>query len=267
MVWVFLLLGAAVVAVLRKESFPAERLLQKPSPLPPPGKPAPPANAKLAGKVPPTISGLDFTDPKGLMSAATAAQEAGYVETAKALASRAQDLGDVVSAVEKGSTTPLRSPIKGVPDARWSAFVNLFKGRNPAEVSAMNQLGLFNISFLRLRDLKLATSVFQRDKGSSGKVWDGEFIAPMTLERFLSSPTVQYAVFVRDMQDRAAFIRSEYPHAIGGMIEGVPATLSGLMGAIKLAGTKGFAGWIASPAERRKFANTTAAYRTANGIF
>lgn len=264
MMWVALILGTAVLAILRKESFPTAAKMLPPGSGNPPA--TPPAVAKAKGITPPVIAGLDFTNPDGLMDAAKQAQAAGYAETAKALASRAQDLGDVVAAVTKGGDVPIKSALPGVTDGQWSAFVALFRGRNPAEVSSANQLGLFNIGFLRLRDLGLATNVFQREvKGT--RVWDGKFIAPMTLDRFLGSPALQYTVFQKDMQERVAHIRAHHAGVIGKTIEGQPATLSGLLAAIKLAGTKGFDGWAASPSERKKFANTTAAYRTANGVF
>lgn len=263
MIWVALILGAAVVAVLKKEAFPtaAKMLPEGRNPAP-----TPLATAKAKGLTPPALSGLDFTNPEGLQEGAKQAQAAGFPETAKALASRAQDLGDVVAAVTKGGDVPIKSPLPDVTDKQWSAFVALFRGRNPAEISSANQLGLFNVGFLRLRELGLANNVFQRE--SKGvRVWDGQFLPPMTLARFLASPAVQYTVFVKDMADRVAHIRQAHPGAVGRIIEGEKATLSGLLAAIKLSGTKGFAGWISSEAERRKFANTTAAFKTANKVF
>lgn len=321
MVWLMLILGAAVLATLKKESYPSQGLLQKPpaAPLPmanlasamaaiakPPVTASPAASATSAAAgvrplaaieaaavpsasgpvvVPPMtlgtlgvatptaptpaasiISGLNFSDPAALMAAANAARDNGFPESAKALASKAQDLGDIVQAVGTGSTVPIISPIHGVTDERWTKFANLFKGKVPDEISPAFHLGLFNIGFLRLRDLGLATEVKQAPYG--GKVvWQGKFVPPMTVKSFLAQPAVQYKVFARDMKDRSDHIRNRYAHVLGETIEGQPVTLSGLLAAIKLAGARGFHSWVNDPAERRKFANTTAAYRTANGIF
>lgn len=249
MVWLLLIFGAAVLSIFKRETFPTSGLLQE-------SKKPPPFN----------IGALDFTDPEALAHAAKVAKEAGYAESAKALASKAQDVGDIAQAINGNASLPITSPIPGVNDARWTAFVNLFRGKNINEISPAYHLGLFNVGFHRLRDLGLAFDVKQ-ELYNGKPVWKGAFKPPMTLEKFLNNPTVQYKVFAKDMADRAAFLRQHFKDQIGQPIEGAPASLSGLLAAIKLAGTKGFGSWVKDPEERRKFANTTAAYKMANGIF
>jgi len=247
MVWLYLIFGAVVLAAFRREGFAETRLLQKS-----------PAKA-------PNIGALDFTDPDALMDAAKQAQESGYVESAKALASKAQDVADIVKAIN-GANVPIKSPLPGVNDAHWTAFTNLFRGKDIAEISPAFHLGLFNIGFLRLRDLGLADDVKQQEYNGR-RVWQGKLKPPLTVKAFLANPAVQYQVFARDMRDRADFIRTNYMDYVGKDIEGQKATLSGLLAAVKLAGTKGFDSWVKRATERKKFENTTKGYLAANGIF
>ncbi len=221
-----------------------------------------------APPLPPKIGELDFNDPAQLMEAAKQAQDAGAPETAKALASVAQDTSDIAKAIES-TDVAATSPIAGVPANRWNSFVALFRGPNLSEISAAYHLGLFNVGYLRLRDLDLASDVKQTTH--QGKtVWKGRLKPPMTERGFLSNPAVQYQVFAKDMRERAHFIREHYAGYIGRQLvglEGLPVTLSGLLAVIKLAGTKGFTQWITDPREREKFERTTAAFKTANGLF
>lgn len=223
--------------------------------------------------IPPTVTTMlpgDWNDPDSIMEAAFRAEQAGYRETAKALATKAQDTSDVKKAVERAVNNPLPSPIPRVGAAPWTAFVNLYQGGKVDEVSPTMSLGLYGVGYLRLRDLDMAVDVKQVNR--NGKmVWEGRFKSPLTLHLFLASPRIQYEVFARDMKERADFIRSEFPKLIGATLPDLggltTVTLSGLLGVIKLSGTKGFSGWVADPKQRAKFANTTAAFKAANGLF
>jgi hypothetical protein len=212
---------------------------------------------------------IDWTNPTDIMDAATKAQSAGMVESAKALASKAQETGDVKRALESLAEKPVPSPIPGVTDKQWSSFVGLFKGTTVDEVSPAYCLGIFNIGFRRLLELGLAYDVKQGTH--EGKtVWMGKLKPPMTMKGFLNNPVLQYRVFAKDMRDRAALIQKEYAKVIGTELpglEGIKVSLSGLLGVIKLAGTKGFHGWVTDPKQREKFAHTTTAFKTANGLF
>jgi len=241
--------------------------------------------SKLASRIPATSTGpqriekpvsiatvgaeidqLDWSDPEAIMEAAHRANEAGAPNTAKALASTAQEMTDIAQAVEDIKSKPIASPIAGVPDEKWTAFMKLCRGRDVGEVSPSFCLGLFNIGFVRLRELGLATDVKQGTHNGR-TVWIGTLKPPMTMARFLSRPDTQYRVFAKDMNDRAKMIREKYPNVIGKELEGTPVTLSGLLAVAKLAGTKGFHGWVNDPRQRSKFKHTTEAFKTANGLF
>lgn len=200
-------------------------------------------------------------DAATLNRAAQALTDNGYHRTAEVMRDRA----DIAHGVESVSLA-LPSTIEGVTEDKWRAFVNLHIGKSVAEISTAYQFGLFNIGYRRLADLGLATGVHRGVyKGKS--VWLGKFISPLTLERFLSDPTLQYAVFCRDMVDRYKLVTSTHQSAIGEPLEGVVTSLSGLLTVAKLAGSAGLATWLTDPLERQRFSQTTAAFRAANGIF
>lgn len=213
------------------------------------------------------IDQLDWTDPDAIMAVAERANDAGAVNTAKSLAQHAVKVRDIANVVEEARTTPLKSPLPDVSDEGWTAFMKLCRGTDVGEISPSYCLGLFNIGFLRLRELGLASDVKQGTYGDR-TVWIGTLKPPMTMRRFLSHPETQYRVFVKDMADRTKMIRAKYADVIGKELEGVgKPTLSGLLAVAKLAGTKGFHGWVTDPRQRIKFKNTTDAFKASNGLF
>jgi hypothetical protein len=54
---------------------------------------------------------------------------------------------------------------------------------------------------------------------------------------------------------------------VGADIDGVKATLSGLLGVGHLAGEAGVKSWVSSPEIRKKFKNTTANFHRTNNVF
>jgi hypothetical protein len=144
----------------------------------------------------------------------------------------------------------------------WERFVALFDGGDPSEKTDYLHLGRFNIGYLRLRDLGLAEGVKQITVRGR-RVWVGKFRHPLTEDLFLSDGELQYRVFCRDMLDRCQLVMP----MVGRSIDGIEATLSGFLAVAKLAGTKGFMGWVNDVAERQHFVRTTAAFWLANGIF
>jgi len=77
----------------------------------------------------------------------------------------------------------------------------------------------------------------------------------------------------------AAEMRDAFAHAQnGGLVDHVGTiisidgvdhaiTLSGVLGVIQVAGLEGACAWLESPADRRRFKNTTAAFTRTNGVF
>jgi hypothetical protein len=62
-------------------------------------------------------------------------------------------------------------------------------------------------------------------------------------------------------------VRRQFGDLVGRVLEGQPATLSGLMAVARYAGLGGLPGWAEQADERQHFTETTAAFRRCNGIF
>ena len=158
-----------------------------------------------------------------------------------------------------------RSPIPGATDEQWGRFVRLMQTGDVSAVSPTGQIGVFQTRLKRLEDLGLVRDVHrvQRDGSPS---WTATFRAPLTLERLLSDPLLQYRIFVVSMKRYRDEVLARHRDAIGKEIEGKPATLSGLMAVSQHAGPA-LASWLASQADRARFKQTPAAYGRTTGVF
>jgi len=100
------------------------------------------------------------------------------------------------------------------------------------------------------------------------KIYMGSFIPPMSMERFLSSPKIQYQVFKKSMKEyNKAIDTSGLSRLIDEEIGIEVLTLSGLLGLVSQAGIKGTKGWLTNPQDRERFPHTTKTFLDTNGIF
>lgn len=163
-----------------------------------------------------------------------------------------------------------KSPLKGVTDEQWKAYLRaLATPSHSGKVSAKLALGAFLFTYPRLADLGLVRNV-RRATLNGRPVWTGDFVAPLTLERFLDSPTLQLEAMAKSAVDYAPKVRVLFDKYLGARFVGAtnqPATLSGLLAIAHRGGLKGLASWVKNEGDRAKFPNTTAAYNAANGIF
>lgn len=156
-----------------------------------------------------------------------------------------------------------QSPLAGVNKEQWIRFVQVMGDRSNANSSSPSgHLGFFRFSYPRLAELGLVVNA-RRDK----KVWQGAFIPPLTLEGFLGSFPLQHRAFALSSGDFATHLAEEHASSVGSDVDGVAATLSGLLAVLHRAGHRGFDSWISSAEDRKKYPNTTAAFKAANGIF
>lgn len=199
-------------------------------------------------------------DPSKMLAASQAAGKAGDRQLSEKLAIKAAD----ANIMRPGATFP--SPFPSVPAAAWTKFVRLLKGKDPREITSAYHLGLFAFGMPRLVDLGVAENPAKVVKNGR-QVWDADWIAPASLESFLSSPSFQYHAFVKACQQDLQNILEKLPHAVGTEIDGAAATPSGLLAVTKQAGLKGLETWIADENVRKKHTNTTAAFHRLNGIF
>ena len=99
-------------------------------------------------------------------------------------------------------------------------------------------------------------------------IYMGTFLAPLTMERFLNSPKIQYGICKTSMTEyRDAIVKGGLDKLLDKNIGGESLTMSGLIGLTSQAGIKGAKSWIAKPEERKRFPHTTQTFINTNGIF
>jgi hypothetical protein len=137
------------------------------------------------------------------------------------------------------------SPIDGVNNDDWRMFVEASRIEDPA-FNSPSSMGMFRQNKKRLSKLGIK-------------------------EEILQDPITQYDAFEKEVsmlmdEGKEVFKQSvAMPISIDG--DNTPMTLSGLLAVMRSAGTANAAKWIDSEDERRKFPNTTEAFKRANGCF
>jgi hypothetical protein len=158
---------------------------------------------------------------------------------------------------------PRRRALGGVPTVAWERFVTIMAIAPREHVSPRRRFGMFGMDARRLADVGFMTTPHKSTIGGESGVWSGEWVAPLTEQKFLASTPAQYEALTRSMR---RLVPAAQPH-VGKSIDGKRATLSGLLAAGHLAGEAGLGSWVADPAVRKKFGATTAKFDKANGIF
>lgn len=155
------------------------------------------------------------------------------------------------------------SPLLGVPALSWSRFVTIMAVSPKNRVSPRGRMGLFGMDGRRLADVGFMRSPRKVTIGAETGVWSGEWVAPLTEKKFLESPGAQYEALSRSVRKMAPKVAKH----VGANVDGKKVSLSGLLAVGHLAGEAGVASWVADPAVRQKFGQTTRNFERANGLF
>jgi len=131
------------------------------------------------------------------------------------------------------------------------------------QVTPRGRLGMFGLDARRLADVGFMTRPRKATIGGETGVWTGEWQQPLTTEKFLASTPAQYEAFKRSMRAMAPKVGA----FVGTDVDGMPATLSGLLGVGHLAGEAGVESWVKNPDVRHRFAATTQNFHATNNIF
>jgi hypothetical protein len=167
--------------------------------------------------------------------------------------------------LEENLPFKLTSPFPNISDEAWTRFaIAMRTEEHPGTVSPSNALGMFAIKTKRLADLGLVRNTkATRDPKTNRMIWVAEFVPPMTSQKFLSNPKLQYDVFVKSMKDYVDKLKNnEIPQPAGGRPAGM--TLSGVLAILHRAGPGGIASWNDT---NKRFEDTVKLYSKANGIF
>lgn len=170
--------------------------------------------------------------------------------------------GGALHAVRGDFTVPTELP--GLAsDAAWTRFARAVQSASPGAVSPSNALGMFEMKPRRLADLGLMATSSQVRTPSGRMVWVGDFVAPMTKDKFLRDSGAQYRAFADSMRAYVAGMKDgSVPTPDGGRPKGM--TLSGALAILHRCGPSGLKTWND---EEKRFSDTVALYERANGIF
>ena len=207
---------------------------------------------------------MDLEDAAEIARRADVLEGMGYERTAGHLREHAAKMGGSIRRHYRLSV--FRSPIPEASDDQWARFVRLMQVGDVAAVTPTGQIGIFQTRLKRLEDLSLAHDVRRVQHAGAAPSWTATFRPPLTLARLLADPLLQYRIFVVSMKRYRDEVLARHRDAIGTVIEGKPASLSGLMAVSQHAGPA-LGSWLASEADRKRFKQTTAAYGRTTGVF
>lgn len=174
--------------------------------------------------------------------------------------------GAVLGVSRKGmsmSRPEPEGPIRGVPLVAWRRFVTVMAVAPRDYVSPRGRTGMFGMDARRLRDVGFMKDAKKASVGGEVGVWVGSWQEPVTREKFLASPALQYEAFRRSATRMAPRVSG----LVGKVVDGQRCSLSGLLGVGHLAGEEGVRSWVEDPAVRRRFSTTTKNFARTNGIF
>jgi hypothetical protein len=201
-------------------------------------------------------------DPRIVAAAAQVLEGRGMTLTAEALRARARDLsGGAISGGETASGW--RPAPEEVAPGAWRRFVRVLKAGSLGARSPSGRLGLFSIHLHRLAEL----GYVRRVRRTAAGTLEAEWLEPLTEAAFLSNPRLQYQALTESMAGLTEEIARRYPSAVGRLVDGRPASLSGLLAVAHRLGLSGLARWLGSSGERARQRIASAAFERANGIF
>lgn len=158
-------------------------------------------------------------------------------------------------------TRLLPSPLTGVGDEEWTDFVLVMRTQEPGAVSASNEMGMFAMKPRRLADFGLMRGIRKVRVPTGAMAWVGDWVPPVSQEKFLANPKLQYRVFVASMQEYMRALRDGEIELPGNSAQ---MTVSGALAVLHKCGPGGLKKW--SEAGER-FPSTIALFERSNGIF
>ena len=171
-------------------------------------------------------------------------------------------VGAALGTGRRGLTMLPESPVRGIVIIRWRRFHRLM-ARHPRGYDLSGHLGAWGMNARSLHDAGLVDAPKKVTVGRDVGVWSGEWRAPLTKGKFLASLPLQSRAFELATQK---LVPTATP-LVGTLVDGKPASLSGLLGVGHMAGAAGVVDWVKNPASRKKFAKTTETFNLTNGIF
>ena len=170
-------------------------------------------------------------------------------------------------ALEAPEPEVIASPLAGVADDDWSAFVRRARVAQLGSVSPSYRLGAYALSARELTDVGVMVSAHKGDYNGRRGVWLGIWAPGRTQADFLASAAQQYTALADLTQLHAKAILARHRGVIGGKIDEQDVTLSGLLAVARKAGIGGLRQWVSSSEDRAAFPESGALFNRFNGIF
>lgn len=171
-------------------------------------------------------------------------------------------VGMALGTGRRGLTMLPESPVRGIVIVRWTRFHRLM-ARHPRDYDSSGHLGAWGLNARSLHDAGLVDAPKKVTVGRDVGIWSGEWKKPLTKDKFLTSLPLQSRAFELATQK---LVPAASP-LVGTIVDGKPASLSGLLGVGHVAGAAGLVDWVKNPVSRKKFARTTETFNLTNGVF
>jgi hypothetical protein len=148
----------------------------------------------------------------------------------------------------------LKSPLAGVPDGAWEKFVKALEVQPIKAVSESGGLGSYDLRPRRLVELGFAKNLRSKRTDKGRQVYECDLAAPMTSDRFLKDPIVQYNVLAKSIAKYAEDLDR-------GAIKKPDVSKAGALAILHVGGRGALQSWP------ELFENTRAVYEAAQGAF
>lgn len=149
----------------------------------------------------------------------------------------------------------VKSPLPGVSVEAWHQFAEALEVQANTAISASGGLGTYDMRPRRLMELGVCTNLRLINKHKERSVYECDFKAPWTKDRFLADLMAQRNVFRRSME----LYHKDLMDGVIARPEGV--SLSGALAVLHVGGRGALKAWP------DLFENTRARYEAARGAF
>lgn len=183
---------------------------------------------------------------------------------------RTVDGGGTPGAFPAAPARVLPSPLEGVPDDDWTRWVIAMRTGETSDIGDSGALGMFAFKLRRLADIGLMNNVAPTNARKTGRMsWTGDWVAPLTRDAFLNSPSIQYRALAASTQLYMNALAdgeiTQPTFADGDKAETEKEiSLSGALALLHKCGPRGFEQW---GNESKRQPSTVALFGATNGIF
>lgn len=98
------------------------------------------------------------------------------------------------------ATHTAKSPLPGIADDAWMTLVAALEVQSPRSVSESGGFGAYDMRPRRLQELGLVRVTDRKNRRHKPDMDECDFVAPLTRDRFLSDPLLQYRTLCQSLR-------------------------------------------------------------------